>query len=81
MLGDKHRRPALAVSREALERLMTAEWRGNVRELKNVLESAAVMSRNDILTCEDFPSDFLRSLAGPSSRQRGERWCIIPRHR
>jgi DNA-binding NtrC family response regulator len=64
MLGDKHRRPALAVSREALERLMTAEWRGNVRELKNVLESAAVMSRNDILTCEDFPSDFLRSLAG-----------------
>jgi len=64
MLGDKHHRPALAVSREALERLMTAQWRGNVRELKNVLESAAVMSRNDILTCEDFPSDFLRSLAG-----------------
>ena len=64
MPGDKHHRPALAVSREALERLMTAQWRGNVRELKNVLESAAVMSRNDILTCEDFPSDFLRSLAG-----------------
>jgi DNA-binding NtrC family response regulator len=47
-----------------MERLMAAEWRGNVRELKNVLESAAVMSRNDILTSEDFPSDFLRSLPG-----------------
>ena len=64
MLGEKHRRPPLAVSREAMERLMAAEWRGNVRELKNVLESAAVMSRNDILTSEDFPSDFLRSLPG-----------------
>jgi DNA-binding NtrC family response regulator len=64
MLGHKHRRPALAVSCEAMERLMAAEWRGNVRELKNALESAAVMSRNDILTSEDFPSDFLRSLAG-----------------
>ena len=64
MLGEKHRRPGLAVSREAMERLMAAEWRGNVRELKNVLESAAVMSRNNILTSEDFPSDFLRSLPG-----------------
>ena len=64
MLGEKHRRPGLAVSREAMERLMAAEWRGNVRELKNALESAAVMSRNNILTSEDFPSDFLRSLPG-----------------
>ena len=72
MLGEKHRRPGLAVSHEAMERLMAAEWRGNVRELKNVLESATVMSRNGILASEDFPSDFLRSLpelhgdSGPS---------------
>jgi DNA-binding NtrC family response regulator len=39
MLGEKHRRPGLAVSREAMERLMATEWRGNVRELKNALES------------------------------------------
>ena len=64
MLGEKHRRPALAVSREATERLMAAEWRGNVRELKNALESATVMSRNSVLTPEDFFSDFLRSLPG-----------------
>ena len=62
MLGEKHRRPGLAVSREAMERLLAADWRGNVRELKNVLESATVMSRNSLLTAEDFPSDFLRSV-------------------
>ena len=41
---------------------MGAEWRGNVRELKNALESATVMSRNNILTSEDFPSDSLHTL-------------------
>ena len=55
MLGEKHRRPGLAVSREAMERLMAAEWRGNVRELKNALESATVMSSNSILTSGGFP--------------------------
>ncbi len=64
MLGEKHRRPALAVSREAMERLMAAEWRGNVRELKNALESAVVMSRNSILIPEDFPSDSVRTVPG-----------------
>ena len=64
MLGEKHGRPGLAVSREAMERLMAAEWRGNVRELKNALESATVMSSNSNLTSGDFPSDFLQTLPG-----------------
>src|SRR5208337_4465091 len=73
MLGEKHRRPALAVSREAMERLMAAEWRGNVRELKNALESATVMSRHSLLTSEDFPSEFLHTLPGlhRDSRESG----------
>jgi two-component system response regulator AtoC/two-component system nitrogen regulation response regulator NtrX len=62
MLGEKHRRPGLAVSREAMARLMAVEWRGNVRELKNALESATVMSRNSVLTPKDFPSDSLHTL-------------------
>jgi len=64
MLGEKHRRPAPAVSREAMERLIAAEWRGNVRELKNALESAMVMSCRSVLSPEDFPSDSLRTVAG-----------------
>jgi two-component system response regulator AtoC/two-component system nitrogen regulation response regulator NtrX len=73
MLGEKHRRPGLAVSREAMERLMAAEWRGNVRELKNALESATVMSSNTTLSFEDFPSDFLHTLPGlhRDSRESG----------
>lgn len=74
MLGDKHRRPSLAISREAIQRLMAADWRGNVRELKNVLESAVVMSRGDVLQPEDFPTDFLtgRDLSGGMTKKSGE---------
>ncbi len=59
MLGEKHRRPALAVSKDAMERLQQADWKGNVRQLKNVLESAVVLSGNDTLTPSDFPAELL----------------------
>jgi DNA-binding NtrC family response regulator len=42
-----------------MDALMTAEWRGNVRELKNVLESAAVMSADNVIQPEDLPAEFL----------------------
>jgi two-component system response regulator AtoC/two-component system nitrogen regulation response regulator NtrX len=65
MLAAKHRRASLTVSREAMTQLMACEWKGNVRELKNVLESAIVMSRDDVLQPEDIPPDFLAAQALP----------------
>jgi two-component system response regulator AtoC/two-component system nitrogen regulation response regulator NtrX len=63
MLGEKHGRPAIGVSKEAMELLQKCDWKGNVRELKNVLESAIVMSRGDVLGPADFSSD-LRATDG-----------------
>jgi transcriptional regulator with GAF, ATPase, and Fis domain len=40
--GDE---PRLAISPEALAQLRSHEWPGNVREMRNVLERAAVMAR------------------------------------
>jgi DNA-binding NtrC family response regulator len=42
---------------------MACEWKGNVRELKNVLESAIVMSRDDVLQPEYVPVDLLAAQA------------------
>ncbi len=64
MFGAKHCRVSLAVSRPALEVLLASDWKGNVRELKNVLESAVVMGRDDTIKPEDFPSDLLKRAAG-----------------
>jgi DNA-binding NtrC family response regulator len=73
MLGEKHGRPSIIVSKEAMELLRAAKWKGNVRELKNVLESALVMSRGDTLLSEDFSTDLLGPGAGsaPASPEAG----------
>ncbi len=64
MLGAKHGRPSVKISRPGMELLMSAEWKGNVRELKNVLESAIVMSRDEVLEPADFSPDFLAKRTG-----------------
>ena len=72
MLGAKHGRPALKVSCGSMDLLMASDWKGNVRELKNALESAIVMGRDDVLAPEDFPTDFLGSAGVSPAARPGE---------
>jgi len=44
------------ISPEALELLMKHPWEGNIRELKNVINSASLFCKGDILMPEDFDS-------------------------
>jgi two-component system nitrogen regulation response regulator GlnG len=48
--------PQRAVSKKALQMLSKHVWPGNVRELENNVHTALVMSKNDQLQPEDFPS-------------------------
>jgi|Deesub1362A_J573_1020465.scaffolds.fasta_scaffold12299_1 two-component system response regulator AtoC len=43
------------ISPQAMELLTAAPWRGNVRELQNLMEQAALMSEGDTITPEDLP--------------------------
>ena len=47
--------PAAAVDESLLATLAKQPWNGNVRELKNALEHAAVTARGRLLAIEDFP--------------------------
>lgn len=58
-LGRKNNRPIRTVSREFLDALGRYEWRGNVRELENVLERALILCRTDILDLRDLPDHLL----------------------
>lgn len=55
-LGRKNNKPVRSVSREFLAVLMRHEWKGNVRELENVLERALILCRADILDVQSLPS-------------------------
>jgi two-component system NtrC family response regulator len=54
-LSRKNNRPVRTVSREFLDALCRHEWRGNVRELENILERALILCRADTLGLRDLP--------------------------
>ena len=49
------------VAEDAMEYLMDYDWPGNIRELKNVLENAMIMSERDHIDVDSLPSLQLRS--------------------
>jgi two-component system response regulator FlrC len=50
----EYRRPAQGISEAAVAWLKNQEWRGNVRELRNVLERAVLVASQDELEVQDF---------------------------
>jgi two-component system, NtrC family, response regulator AtoC len=45
------------LSQDAVDYLTMAPWKGNVRELVNAIERAAIVSRGSLITAADFPRD------------------------
>lgn len=49
--------PSKRLTQEALEALKSYSWKGNVRELKNVIERVCLLSQSDEITVRDLPSE------------------------
>ena len=49
------------ISKEAHNQLMHYHYPGNIRELENIIESAIVMARGDIITIDDFTPNVMNS--------------------
>uniref|UniRef100_I2PZL4 Response regulator with CheY-like receiver, AAA-type ATPase, and DNA-binding domains n=1 Tax=Desulfovibrio sp. U5L TaxID=596152 RepID=I2PZL4_9BACT len=60
------------VSREGMQLLYACDWPGNVRQLANALERAAIVSTGDVLTA----SDVARALDGPARLEPAEAACV-----
>jgi DNA-binding NtrC family response regulator len=50
------------ISSEAMSAMMTYQWRGQVRELENIIERAVLLSDNDYLQLEDLPGAIKKSV-------------------
>jgi len=55
MYSAQHKREKLGITDEAMEYLERYAWPGNVRELENVIERAALLSKNKFIGPEDLP--------------------------
>lgn len=58
-------RKARPLSESAKKAILSYGWPGNIRELKNALERAAILSTGDQVTVEDLPDRVLEHLSQP----------------
>lgn len=68
------------LSKEAFTALRTYTWKGNVRELENVIERAVLLARDGEITLEHLPEQFqqlAQASSGPLSLEEAERQHII----
>ncbi|MBL9122212.1 MAG: sigma-54-dependent Fis family transcriptional regulator [Planctomycetaceae bacterium] len=57
----RHEKTVKSMSTAARRRLMAYDWPGNVRQLRNVVESMVVVDYDEVLDLDDLPAE----LAGP----------------
>jgi DNA-binding NtrC family response regulator len=62
--GKAHERTFRGITPEALQRLVSAPWPGNVRQLRNLIESMVVLAPGAEIRASDIPADILE---GPGS--------------
>jgi transcriptional regulator with GAF, ATPase, and Fis domain len=65
-LGHSFAKSPAGLTREAREALLQYDWRGNVRELRNALERAAILCEDALITPQHL------SLEGPVTRRHSQ---------
>jgi two-component system response regulator PilR (NtrC family) len=71
--SEASRLPTKKVSPEAMARLTAYGWKGNVRELENVIQQVILMSDGDCIREEDLPPHI-----GKGSADLGPGWPVVP---
>lgn len=66
-LAEDLKVPQRPISAEALDRLRSYKFPGNVRELRNILERAYILGRHAELSIEDFPESLSRISAAATT--------------
>jgi len=61
LFAAKVNKPVQEMSPDFLEKLKTYSWKGNIRELKNMMERMVILSDNAILTSGDLPFEIKNS--------------------
>src|SRR5215469_6333684 len=57
-VNAKHGKNVRGIGAEVLDIFMSHTWPGNIRELRNVLERAAIMSEKDLVSRSSLPGEF-----------------------
>jgi len=70
-----HERPFRGITPEAMQRLVNAPWPGNVRQLRNLVESMVVLAPGAEIRASDIPADVLE---GPGTHSLRSGQALLP---
>ena len=54
--SSTHDRPAVTLTPEAMQLLLDYDWPGNIRELRNLVESMVILAPGSVIRAEDIPA-------------------------
>jgi DNA-binding NtrC family response regulator len=60
-LSEANNRPVTGIDNDCMEILKSHAWPGNVRQLRNVLERALIVSRGPLLSAAELPAEIKRN--------------------
>lgn len=78
--SNRYNKSGIRINNKAIEKILSYNWPGNIRELKHTIEKAIILCESNTLTTEDFVFDKLSNnssdLDKPISLEEGERIII-----
>lgn len=80
LFAKENGRPGMRFSAEAMRALVAERWEGNVRELRNLVESLVVLSPRDEISLEDLPAEYRRPEDSPITLPPAEEALPEPGH-
>jgi two-component system, NtrC family, response regulator HydG len=67
-VAQREKRPAMRLAFDVLDSMIAYSWPGNIRELQNMIERAAVLANDSLLSLDLFPAE-LRAIAAVPGTQ------------
>jgi two-component system response regulator HydG len=65
--ASRHQKRIRGISTGARRRLLSYDWPGNVRQLRNVIESMVVVDYDEVLDVDDLPEELVPASADPAA--------------
>jgi two-component system response regulator HydG len=72
LFSKRHHKTIKGVSAMARRRLLAFDWPGNVRQLRNVIESMVVVDADGVLDLDDMPDELVGTTEVPAAATSGD---------
>ncbi|MFM8312927.1 MAG: sigma-54-dependent transcriptional regulator [Deltaproteobacteria bacterium] len=70
--SNKHQKPMIGITAQALEKLIAHHWPGNIRELENTIEHAFVVETTDKISAKSLPDHLIAFKLASSATKPSE---------